>query len=59
MGAKFSNRVIVISNVIAEILATKCGRQNTDLIFNGVNIPIKSERTDYIESLGLTPESIS
>lgn len=55
MGAKFSNRVIVISKVIADILAKKCGRADSDLIFNGVNTPVKSNNTDYIESLKLTP----
>lgn len=55
MGARFSNRVIVISKVIADILATKYGRKDTDLIFNGVNAPEIDPSTDYIESLGLQP----
>ena len=55
MGAKFSNRVIVISKTIAGILADNYGRHDTDLIFNGVEKPVKSIRTDYIESLGLVP----
>lgn len=55
MGARFSNRVIVISKVIADILATKYGRKDTDLIFNGVNTPEIDPSTDYIESLGLQP----
>lgn len=55
LGARFSNRVIVISKVIASILADKYGRQDSDLIFNGVNTPEKSSRTDYVDSLGLTP----
>lgn len=55
LGTKFSNRVIVISNVIADILATKYNRTDCDLILNGVEIPAKSSNTDYIESLGLTP----
>ncbi len=54
-GARFSNRVVVISTVIADILKTKYGREDTDLIFNGVNIPEKSSRTDYIQSLGVEP----
>lgn len=54
-GAKFSNRVIVISHVIADILATKYGRRDTDLIYNGVNKPVKSLSTDYITSLGIIP----
>lgn len=55
MGAKFSNEVIVISHVIQNILLTKYNRTST-LIFNGVNTPEKSEKTDYIEELGLTPK---
>ena len=55
MGARFSNRVIVISKVIAGILASKYGRRDTDLIFNGVNTPEKATATDYITELGLEP----
>lgn len=56
LGTRFSNRVIVISNVIANILREHYGRTDTDIIFNGVDIPEKSSRTDYIESLGLQPK---
>jgi len=56
MGAMFSNRVIVISTVIAQILATKYNRRDTVLIFNGVNKPVKSLSTDYIDTLGLKPK---
>lgn len=55
LGARFSNKVIVISNVIADILASECNRHDTVLIYNGVNTPVKATRTDYVESLGLTP----
>ena len=55
LGTRWSNRVIVISNVIADILRTRYGRSDTDLIYNGVDKPVKSTRTDYIESLGLQP----
>ncbi len=54
-GTRFSNRVIVISTVIADILRTKYGRGDTDLIYNGVNRPTAPAGTDYIESLGLEP----
>lgn len=53
MGAKHADRVVVISKVIARILSDKYGRGDTDLIFNGVNRPVKSANTDYVESLGL------
>lgn len=53
MGAMFGNRVIVISKVIANILLTKYGREDSILIYNGVNIPQKSASRDYIRSLGI------
>lgn len=52
-GTRFSNRVIVISTVIADILRKNYGREDTDLIYNGVNTPPASTSTDYIGSLGL------
>lgn len=55
MSARWSNKVIVISKVIANILASRYGRTDTELIFNGVEVPVKSARTDYISSLGLEP----
>ncbi len=55
MGARFSNRVIVISKVIAGILADNYGRRDTDLIFNGVNPPVKVASTSYLDSLGIRP----
>ena len=55
MGTRFANRVIVISTTIAGILADKYGRNDTELIYNGVTRPVKSARTDYIASLGLAP----
>ncbi|MBD5258195.1 MAG: glycosyltransferase family 4 protein [Barnesiella sp.] len=54
-GTRYSNRVIVISQVIADILRNKYGRNDTDLIYNGVNTPAESTSTDYIKSLGLKP----
>ena len=55
LSAKGSNKVIVISQVIADILSTKYGRKDTELIYNGVEIPNLSTDTDYIERLGLKP----
>lgn len=54
-GTKFSNRVIVISNVIANILKTRYNRCDTDLIFNGVNKPKKSANVDFLQSKGILP----
>lgn len=53
LATRWSNRVIVISSVIAGIVADKYGRNDTDLIYNGVNPPSIVESTDYIDSLGL------
>lgn len=53
LAALHANEVIVISEVIKKSLAEKYGRVNTHLIFNGVPRPFISQRSDYIESLGL------
>lgn len=55
LGTRFSHRVIVISQVIADILRTRYGRTDTDLIYNGVQHPIKSTSTDYVRHIGLEP----
>ena len=55
LGTRFSNRVIVISKVIAGILSDNYGRTDSTLIYNGVSRPKKSKSTDYITSLGLHP----
>lgn len=53
LAALYANEVIVISDVIKKSLAEKYGRTNTHLIFNGVPIPVKSDRSDFINTLGL------
>ncbi|MES9906384.1 MAG: glycosyltransferase family 4 protein [Sedimenticola sp.] len=53
-GARFADKIIVISRVIARILETKHGRKDTHLIYNGVPIPIPSTSTDYLDELGIT-----
>lgn len=53
MGSRFSNRVIVISEVIRGIVARRYGRTDTDLIFNGVNRPEKSKSRSWITKWGL------
>ena len=53
MGAMFSNKVIVISKVIAGILSKKYGRKDTVLIYNGVTPPQKSTSRSYLRQLGL------
>ena len=56
LGSKFSDRIIVISEVINNIIKQKYKRFDAYLIYNGVNTPIKSTTTDYIQSLGLERE---
>lgn len=53
LGSRYADRIIVISKVIADIVARNYGRQDTTLIYNGVNTPRKTTETDYITSLGL------
>lgn len=52
-GTRFSNRVIVISKVIAGILEKEYGYTGSRLIFNGVNPPVKSQSKDYLAELGI------
>ena len=52
LGGLFANEVIVISEVIREIIKDRCNR-DSHLIYNGVQIPDKSENTSYIDALGL------
>ena len=54
-AARFANREIVISKVIAQIQADRYGRTDTDLIYNGVNPPQLPVADDYVRSLGLVP----
>jgi len=56
LGGLFANEVIVISEVIREIISERCHRES-NLIYNGVQIPIKTEETSYIDSLGLASKS--
>ena len=51
-----STELIVISNEINKFIARKFGRKNAHVIYNGVNIPKKTNKSDYIVSLGLEPQ---
>ncbi len=53
LGTRFSNELIVISEVINNIIKLKYSRYNAHVIYNGVNIPARSDETSYIHSLGL------
>jgi glycosyltransferase involved in cell wall biosynthesis len=56
-GAKYADEIIVISQVIADILKTKYGRNDTHLIHNGVSAPTLSLETSYLDELGLTKDN--
>jgi alpha-maltose-1-phosphate synthase len=53
LGTKSADKVIVISDVINSIVKTKYNRQDSTLIYNGVNIPSISKNDDFIKELGL------
>jgi glycosyltransferase involved in cell wall biosynthesis len=55
LGIAYANEVIVISEVIQKLISQKYDRTDTNLIFNGVNLPIITEKSNYIEKLGLRP----
>lgn len=54
MGGLYANEVIVISTVIEDIIKRRCGRES-NLIYNGVTFPDKSERKDYLSRIGAEP----
>jgi glycosyltransferase involved in cell wall biosynthesis len=56
MGVRFSKKVIVISQEIKDHVADTYGRKDCLLIPNGVDKPMISTNTDYIESLELTKD---
>lgn len=54
MGCKFADHVIVISDVIKNLIAQRCGRrQSVHLIYNGVPEPEICEYPEYFEELGI------
>lgn len=52
-GCRFSNDVIVISEVIKSLVETKYKRNDAVLIHNGVQLPESPKHTDYLSSLGI------
>lgn len=54
-GVRFSSHVIVISDVINNLIKERYNRHDATLIFNGVNVPVKSSANGYIGSMGLEP----
>lgn len=54
MGCKFADHVIVISDVIKNLIAQRCGRtKNVHLIYNGVPEPEICDYPEYFKELGI------
>ncbi len=56
LGVKYANEVIVISEPIRELIAKKYGRKDSHLIYNGVVLPEKSTKIDYLTQVGVEPK---
>lgn len=57
MGCRFADHVIVISDVIKNLIAQRCGRtENVHLIYNGVPEPEICDYPEYFEELGIVKE---
>jgi starch synthase len=56
VGCRFANQVIVISREIAGIIRKRCGRESS-LIYNGVQIPERSENKYFLEQKGIIPNN--
>ena len=55
LGCRFANRVIVISDVIRNLIASKHGRtRGVSLIYNGVPAADKCHFPEYFSELGIT-----
>lgn len=54
-GAKFANRVIVISSTIKSLMERKYSVENSALIPNGVNMPKLGGDTSFLDNLGVKP----
>ena len=54
MGCRFADHVIVISNVIKNLIAQRCGRtENVHLVYNGVPEPEICDYPEYFKELGI------
>jgi len=56
VGCRFANQVIVISREIANIVRKRCGRES-NLIYNGVQIPDRSTKIDFLAQKGIMPHN--
>ena len=53
-GGKHANEIIVISSVIGDIVRKRCHRES-NLIYNGVNLPEKTAKSNILEQQGILP----
>jgi glycosyltransferase involved in cell wall biosynthesis len=53
-GGRWANEVIVISEVIKNIISTRCKRES-NLIYNGVPVPELSKSYDFLNRIGVKP----
>jgi glycosyltransferase involved in cell wall biosynthesis len=53
LGVKYSHRIVAISEGIRDFIRDKYGRIDTVLLPNGVILHERTEKTDYIETLGI------
>lgn len=54
LGGRFANQIIVISQVIKKIVRRRCNRES-NLIYNGVSLPERSKKTDFLDQIGVAP----
>ena len=55
LGCRFANQVIVISTVIKNLIAKRCGRKkDVSLIYNGVTQPEICSYPEYFNQLGIS-----
>ncbi len=52
LSGRFSDRTIVISSVIQRIIEKRC-RRPSDIIYNGVPLPVISKSTGFLDGLGV------
>lgn len=55
LGSKYANEVIAISSGIVDIIGKTYNRQ-ANLIHNGVPLPDKEEKTNFLKQIGITPK---
>jgi len=56
IGGLYATEIIVISKVIAAIIQERCAREST-LIYNGVDFPEKSKKTDFLRNINVEPDA--